>query len=466
MGFQNRFLDDLATDSVASSTYPRDMGSLRGVEVLVAGAGLSGLVAARALSRKGASVVIVEARPRVGGRVLTRREPFQLGQHAEAGANLIDEGQTAIRKLVGELELRLAPILTGGFTSIGETRADRRVRGLASWYELAKRLSPEIRLFCAAERRWDSAVAQALARESVSQWLERTRAPHAVRSVAIGLRGFFLADPSDLSLLSLVDQFAQDGAPGQEGMFRVVGGNDRITETLARKMRGTLRLQTILRAVRQTRNGIQAYVETSGKTRRLRAHFLICTLPATTLRDVRFDPALPRLQRMAVRSLHYGAATKSSLQLRPTPWRRRSKQRAFGTPLPIGAVWDANEEQRGKSGILTLMAGGGASGATRNILAHGGPAALLKEVDWLGVENAELLGFDSTSWELDRWARGGYAVFDRDYDPVLRQWLARPFGRVFFAGEHTSIEWQGYMNGAVETGLRAAAELEATNNYR
>jgi monoamine oxidase len=249
-------------------------------------------------------------------------------------------------------------------------------------------------------------------------------------------------------------------------MFRVVGGNDRITGRLAADLQGRMHLRTMLCAVRQTRDGITADVDVSGRMRRLRAHYLVCTLPATTLRDVRFVPALPRLQRLAVRTLRYGTATKTSLQLATAPWRKRGQQRAFGTALPIGAVWDANEEQRGKSGILTLMAGGGASPATRDILARGGPAALLKQVNWLGVENAELLGFDSTSWELDRWARGGYAVFDRDYDPALRQWLARPFGRVFFAGEHTSLEWQGYMNGAVETGLRAAAEVEATSRMR
>lgn len=432
---------------------------------MIAGAGLAGLVAARALSQKGAAVTVIEARARAGGRVLTRRDPFQYRQHAEAGADLIDASQTAIRKLTGELHLRLTPILTDGFTSIQEKNG-RRVRGRGGWEELARRLSPEIRLFCAAERRWDSGVAQVLAKESVSQWLDRTRAPHAVRSVAIGMRGFFLADPSDLSLLSLVDQFAQEGAPGQEQMFRVAGGNDRITETLATTLRGRLKLQTILRAVTQTRDGIAADVEISGRARRSRAHFLICAMPATTLRHVRFAPALPRLQRMAVRSLRYGAATKTSLQLRSTAWRRRGQPRAFGTALPIGAVWDANEEQRGDSGILTLMAGGGASAATQSLLARGGPAALLKQIDWLGVENAELLGFDSTSWERDRWARGGYAVFDCNYDPTLRPWLARPFGRVFFAGEHTSLESQGYMNGAVETGLRAAAEIEATARAR
>jgi monoamine oxidase len=63
------------------------------------------------------------------------------------------------------------------------------------------------------------------------------------------------------------------------------------------------------------------------------------------------------------------------------------------------------------------------------------------------------------TWEHDRWAKGGYAVFDPRFDPALRPWLARPSGRIVFAGEHTSGRWQGYMNGAVESGRRAAIEV-------
>jgi monoamine oxidase len=63
------------------------------------------------------------------------------------------------------------------------------------------------------------------------------------------------------------------------------------------------------------------------------------------------------------------------------------------------------------------------------------------------------------SWEHEQWSRGGYAVFDTRFPPALRYALARPFDRVVFAGEHTSLRWQGYMNGAVETGVRAAEEV-------
>ena len=89
-----------------------------------------------------------------------------------------------------------------------------------------------------------------------------------------------------------------------------------------------------------------------------------------------------------------------------------------------------------------------------------GTAGLVESLDWLGARSAQLLRSHQTVWEADPWARGGYAFFDPWYDPALRAWLARPCGRLFFAGEHTSIRWQGYMNGAIETGRRAAAEIE------
>ena len=127
----------------------------------------------------------------------------------------------------------------------------------------------------------------------------------------------------------------------------------------------------------------------------------------------------------------------------------------------MGAVWDGNEEQHGDHGILTLMAGGRASTETRQMLASGGPGRLIEQMDWLDLQKTNLAAWDSVSWEHEPWSRGGYSFFHHQYDPALREWLARPFGRIFFAGEHTSLKWQGYMNGAVESGLRASAEIEA-----
>jgi monoamine oxidase len=267
-------------------------------------------------------------------------------------------------------------------------------------------------------------------------------------------------------LLALVDQFADEGPPGGEKMFRIKGGNSRLPEVLADALGDRLKMQTILRRVTQTADGVAASVESGGRLEEVRVDYLICAIPASTLRDVEFDPPMNEGQREAVTTLKYGPATKTALQFDRATWRKRGKPRAYGTNLAIGAVWDANEEQRGDAGILTLLAGGRASAETQQMLARGGPERIVQELTWLELKKASLLASDSVSWELDPWARGGYAFFDPGFKPLLRDWLARPFGRVFFAGEHTSVQSQGYMNGAVESGLRAAEEVAACERLR
>jgi monoamine oxidase len=88
---------------------------------------------------------------------------------------------------------------------------------------------------------------------------------------------------------------------------------------------------------------------------------------------------------------------------------------------------------------------------------------LSRSLEWLGSRDAHLAVWRQFRWEADPWSRGGYAAFDAGFDASLRGWLPQPSGHLFFAGEHTSIAWQGYMNGAVQSGRRAAAELAAAH---
>ena len=100
------------------------------------------------------------------------------------------------------------------------------------------------------------------------------------------------------------------------------------------------------------------------------------------------------------------------------------KPSAFGSPLPFGAVWDGNEEQRGKPAILALLAGGSASDATTELIGRDGSAALGRQLEWLGAQRAQLLTSHQCRGKTIRWARGGYAFFDPAFDPALRA-LAR-----------------------------------------
>jgi len=437
------------------------------VSVLVVGAGLAGLSAARDLTALGATVTVVEARDRVGGRAWTIREGFKDGQHAEGGADLIDGAQEEIHKLAAELGLELTRILRSGW---GFVRPDGRGRpqivrhGVArGWERLAKQVSAFSEPYRLAERRWESPIVADIARKSVAEWLRSIDADDELRQTAIGLRGFFLGDPDELSLLALVDQFATEDAPVPDKMYRIKGGNDRLASALSAPLGQALKLRTEVVAVSQRGRVVRVSLKNSRQVAQLSCEYLVFALPATVLRRIPITPALPQQQHDAFVRLKYGRATKTLLQFSRRFWRIPGRPRAFGSPLPFGAVWDGNEEQRGTPGILNFMSGGSASDATRELFTREGPEALARSLDWLGVKRADLIASRQVAWDDDPWARGGYAFFDPAFDPALRSWLARPAGRLFFAGEHTSNKWQGYMNGAIESGRRAAAEVAAVH---
>lgn len=441
----------------------RSSPSLRGALVIVAGAGLAGLTAACELQRRGARVTVVEARDRVGGRVWTRRDGFAEGQHAEAGGDLIDPDQEAIRQLAKAQGLTLAPILRGGF-AFARQAARAPVVMLASktgglWAELAQAAEPWVRAHQANERRWDGPIARRLAEQSVADGLDSIRANRQLRARLNGMRGFFLADPENLSLLALVDQLATDSST-LDHFYRIKGGNDRLSTALAGSLKEPVQLKTAVRAVAQHRGKVRVTLRGRDVQEQMIADAVVMALPATIVRRLAFTPSLPLPQCRAFRDLHYGPATKTLLQFDRRFWRREGKPLAYGTDLPIGAIWDGNEEQRGRSGILTLLAGGSASRDTKQILNQGGAEAVAARLNWLGATKAVLRASCHVSWEDDPFVRGGYAVFQPGYDPGQRAWLSRPHGRIVFAGEHTSQRWQGYMNGAVESGMRAAEEVE------
>ena len=433
--------------------------------MIVAGAGLAGLSAAYDLMSMGADVTVIDARERVGGRVWTIRDGFANRQHAEAGGDMIDEAQHEIRALAASLGLKLTRILRGGFGYIRQDAAGRpRLIGRSAtggWDRLSGALDTLIKRYKLAEQRWDSPIAAEIARRSVAQWLDDEGADADLQATATALRGFFLADPDELSLIALVDQFANSDQPGPANMYRIVGGNDRLTTALAAKLGDRIRLGAELVAVSVRGQHVHANIKQQRTTATMTADYLVFALPAALLRRVPIVPALPTPQHQAIVSLGYGHATKTLLQFDRRFWRVPGKPRAFGSPLPFGALYEGNEEQAGKQGILTLLAGGSASDATQTQIASDGVERFAAGFSWLGPEPAHLMASRQIVWESDPLARGGYAFFGPSFDPALRDWLARPAGRLFFAGEHTSIRWQGYMNGAVESGRRAALEVRA-----
>jgi monoamine oxidase len=448
--------------------------SVAAPHVVVIGAGLAGLAAARDLQARRARVTVVEARDRVGGRVWTMREGWRQRQHAEAGADFIEDKQRALVDMARGVGVALVPIIRRGFGYYGADargRLSRQTmaggfRGLdASFHDL-------VRAYRLNERRWQGPIVRRLAGVLMAAGLSARDASPWLTHRVRGLRGLFLADPEELSLLALVDFFADLDEGGWGESFRAREGNDRIATRAAAALREPVRMRTVARKVAQTSTGVVVSVEERGAVAALAADYVVVTVPASTARDIVFDPPLPERQWDAICHLKYGRATRLLVQFERRFWSKRGQPNAFGSDQPFGALWDGNEQQKGNAGILSFLAGGGASAELQALLGDRGGEGrvdhldpLIARLSWLG-QPARPLASRTITWEDDRWARGGYAFFDPGFDPTWRDLLASPHGRIVFAGEHTSLRWQGYMNGAVESGQRAAAEIGAMLSSR
>src|SRR5213075_66677 len=184
------------------------------------------------------------------------------------------------------------------------------VRG---WDRLSRELDTWITRYKAAEQRWDSPIAADIARRSVAQWLDEESKDEELRAAALGLRGFFLADPEELSLVALVDQFAADDV-GLGRMYRIEGGNDRLAAALAAPLRTRLQLKTEVVAVSHRGQGVRVSVRNGRALSQISCDYLAMTLPASVLRRIPFTPSLPAQQHDALARLKYGRATKTLLQ--------------------------------------------------------------------------------------------------------------------------------------------------------
>ena len=428
--------------------------------VVVCGAGLAGLVAAHELARARMDVTILDARDRLGGRVWTVRDGFAEGQHGELGGEFIDAEHKYMHALVERFRLSLVPVLRGGFTHRYSPAAGViKIARADAWYTLRDLLAPLIRRYQKAEGDSDADDVRDLATYSVRRWLDERAVDREPYAIAKAVRGFFLADPDELSVLQVVEQLADGDVPSQVRMFRIAGGADRLVRALAQATMAHVRLgHRVGRIARMPDRMVVHATSDRGELTEFEAHAVVIALPASTLRDIDIVPPLPEDQRRAIAAVRYGRATKVVVQTLSRALRDRRAQ-AFATDTALGAFWDATGGQPSeRHSLIHFLAGGSASAQLRQRTREGA-RALLSDLCWLGLAGAPVTTLRSMTWEDDAYACGGYAFTDPAFDPSWRPLLKRRAGHVVFAGEHTSDDFQGYMEGAVRSGMRAAAEV-------
>jgi monoamine oxidase len=268
---------------------------------------------------------------------------------------------------------------------------------------------------------------------------------------------------SEVSALHrLVSDLALFQAGGGAATRFLEGGSDRLPNAFARALRERIWYGAAVRSIRQEPGKVSVVVRQGQQDRNLEADRLVCALPVPALRRVEIEPGLSPAKRQAVAKLEYLPVTRIFVQTRRRYWAERGYTGLSGTDLPIQLVAEhpylrADDQTRG---ILECHMKGPDAERAGALGPEAQAAFAVEQLEKLhpGIRE-QVEGSVSVSWHEDPWAGGGYAWWKPGQLTGWMPELARPEGRLHFAGEHTSVLART-LEGALESGNRAAREIQ------
>jgi monoamine oxidase len=441
------------------------------VDVAVLGAGFAGLAAARTLTDAGLSARVVEARDRVGGRVHTVTLPELGGLAIDLGGQWAGPTQNRLLHYLERYRLRTFRTHTKGENLIVVRGRVERYRGTipklpitallnVGWAQWRlERMSRTVPL----DAPWEAAGARAWDRQTFAAWLDRNvPVPLAHQMLEIGLETVFAEKSTEMSLLHalfyirsggdldrLLD--AEDGAQDT----RVVGGMQQLAEKLAEGL--DVLFCAPVRRVRTDADGV--VVEHDGGE--LRAKLAVVTLPPALLDEVVFDPPLPEARRALAKKTPMGAAMKC-MAVYPEPfWRSEGLSgMCVSDEGPAHVTFD-NSPAEGRPGVLLgFVEADAARKLSREEEAERRRRVLASFARAFGPRALEPVAYVDRAWEHEPWSRGCYGAYCppgvwTEHGRAFRE----PAGPLHFAGTETATVWSGYIDGAISSGERAAAEV-------
>lgn len=445
--------------------------------VLVIGAGLAGLSAARRLVALGHEVTVLEARSRVGGR--TEGGTTVDDTPIELGGQWIGPTQNRMYELVEELGLETFPTWNegeivvhlggkktrmashrGAVPKLGPFALADLAQGLARFARLARRIP--------LERPWEAPGAHELDGETFETWIRRNlRTPTGRAYFRVACEAVFSAESTDLSALhalfyahsgtDLETLLSVDRGAQQD---RIVGGSITISEAMASELGDRVRLGAPVAALHQDQHEVRAVLRDGEVVRGTHA---IVTLPPALAGRIQYAPALPSWRDQLTQRLPAGSVIKL-YAIYPAPfWRRDGLNgQAASDHGPIKVTFD-NSPPSGSPGILMgfMEANDGRTWArrTEDERRH---AAIECFVRYFGPEAAEPIAFVERDWMAEEFSRGCYgAHFTPGVWTAYGEALRAPIGKIHWAGAECAAVWNGYMEGAVRSGEDAAAEVAA-----
>ncbi|QWF83788.1 flavin monoamine oxidase family protein [Amycolatopsis sp. CA-230715] len=446
------------------------------VDVAVIGAGISGLVAARAVAEAGRSVLVLEARDRVGGRVLNHSLPN--GAVTEAGAAFVGPTQDHILALAKELGVATFPeYADGDNVYVNRGHATRYTGTLPpDLLILPDATIVHLRLNQMASQvpvdaPWAAPKAAIWDAMSLHDWFRSTTLNPATENLFLSfLEPLIGAEPQDVSLLYFLWMMAGAGNETNPGTFdrssgvrdgaqdsRFVGGSQLIPLRLAEKLGDRVVLNAAARRVVQ----YDDHAVVSGEFGSVKANRVIVAVPPPLATAIEWDPVLPAAKSVLLRRMPMGTLMKCAA-VYPEPFWRADGLSGMGllTDGPVRSMFDVSPPDDSAGILLAFIGGYRRRDWGDRPLPERRAAVLDAFTKAVGPKAAEAIDYFEQDWTTERWSTGGpVAITGVGTISGYGQAIRATTGRVHWAGTETSTYWAGYMDGAVRAGERASAEV-------
>jgi monoamine oxidase len=436
-------------------------------DVLVVGAGLSGLYAARSLQRSGLAVTVLEARDRLGGRVLSQK--LANGATIDLGGQWIGPGQQRMYALANEYGLKTTVTHTQGDAIFSIDGQCQRISGTVlpiSWpakldiLQISWRIGFLLNQLTVIEP-WRHPCANHLDSISFAQWLQRNTFSREARSYWLHLvESGICASADRFSPLEVLQQVATLGGLKQLDTAEYeffVDGAQTIAHCMADELGDCIRLQTPVRSLKRQGQLVQAMTDQGEFT----GKHIILALPPQLLDDISLDDGFSNTIPERPKERVLGQVVKILIVYDHAWWRNQGLSGIANTPNePIDFLADGSSHA-GKPGILVALASGARAMQLSLMENETRKATVLAYVQKvLGDASGHLTDFVSMDWISEPFSRGGYASRQ-----AIGGWSSqensfmRSLSYIHVAGTETATEWRSYMEGALQAAERASTEV-------
>jgi monoamine oxidase len=441
-------------------------------DVVVVGAGLAGLSAARALRRAGRSVAVCEARDRVGGRT---HSVELAGARLDVGGQWLAPQQHRMQALVREYRLATFPTFHSGrkILELGGARStyDGSIPSLPVTslldLELARRRMEWMGSRVPVAAPQTAVAARRLDACSVETWKRRLMWSARTRGVFdAAFRVVFGAEPAEVSSLYFLAYCNAGGGflklvevEGAAQEQRLVDGAQAVAIALAAELGDAVRLATPVRCIEWSGDGATVHSDAGAA----RASHVVLAVPPALVRTLRFDPPLPAAHDQLLQRWPMGTTIKAVAVYERPFWRDAgwSGEVVSDGPL-ISVTYDNSAAAGAPAALVAFIVGAAARHWSRRPLADRRAAVLATLAGWFGSAAATPILYEDKDWGADPWSGGcPVGILPPGALTSAAASLREPLGCLHFAGTETATEWTGYMEGAVQSGERAAAEILA-----